>query len=338
MKKVILFLTYFLVCFFSFSQNKVITDSNTQVKAFEIISKVLSTLDNNNEEKQGLLGQIQRKIEGGHRTGNYKGSSDLNFMLYSNKNSNSYGRIKLKVYSSIYDNGFLKRQETEFTDLTNFKFINSGGSYGTKIITADWDGYEAKFTMELTDDKDKDDVYFSIKGKSNWEDYARINISETLFQELVNILSVTKIPQNVLKQKEIKLAKEKIRKEIEENRIKNSPENNEDYLKIIGKPIKIGNLEVAEYDFPKGVSNSETALELRKGFGKGWRVPTKSELNILYKNKNKIGGFDDWFYRSSTGDGNDVVLWFQDFTNGKQKSDYSHNIYYSLKVRLVRTL
>ena len=34
--------------------------------------------------------------------------------------------------------------------------------------------------------------------------------------------------------------------------------------------------------------------------GGGWRLPTKDELNILYENKDKIGGFASNNYWSST--------------------------------------
>jgi hypothetical protein len=338
MKKILLFTKYFFVCFFSFSQknNNVV---NSQLNAFDIISKVLENVDISEDWK----GQF-RKVEGGHRTGIYNGNSELNFILFNYPDLITHGIIKLRINSSIYDGAFSKEQETVFSELTNFKFINSGGSYGTKIITADWDGYDAKFTMELTDDKDKDDVYFSIKGKSNWEDYARININETLFQELVNILSVTKIPQNVSKQKEIKFAKEKIRVENEKKKIEkeeqekirqeeqekinkaNSPIDNKDYLKIIGKRVRIGNLEVAEYDFPEDLQWHE-AKKICTELGKGWRLPNKSELNILYKNRKKIGHFisDGQKHWSSSVSVNYEDGWYQYFDGGRQDYHFDNN-------------
>ena len=33
--------------------------------------------------------------------------------------------------------------------------------------------------------------------------------------------------------------------------------------------------------------------------GEGWRIPTKSKINLLYKNKYKIGGFVKDYYWSS---------------------------------------
>ena len=68
---------------------------------------------------------------------------------------------------------------------------------------------------------------------------------------------------------------------------------------IIGKTIKIGNLEVAEKDF-QNTMKWEDAKKACERLGSGWRLPTKEELNILYQNKSKIGGFADNLYWSST--------------------------------------
>ena len=67
---------------------------------------------------------------------------------------------------------------------------------------------------------------------------------------------------------------------------------------IIGEPIRIGRIEVAQYDFPKAMKWDD-AREVCKKLGKGWRIPTKSEINLLYKNKDKIGGFVKDYYWSS---------------------------------------
>jgi hypothetical protein len=85
----------------------------------------------------------------------------------------------------------------------------------------------------------------------------------------------------------------------------------QDAKEIIGKPVKIGNLLVAEYDFPE-VMNWDDAKKSCRALGNGWRLPTKTELNILYKNREKIGGFRDDIYWSSTEYDNSN-LWFQRF-------------------------
>ena len=45
--------------------------------------------------------------------------------------------------------------------------------------------------------------------------------------------------------------------------------------------------------------NWEDAKKACRALGKGWRLPTISELNILYTNRNKIGGFVSNYYWSS---------------------------------------
>ena len=48
--------------------------------------------------------------------------------------------------------------------------------------------------------------------------------------------------------------------------------------------------------------------------GDGWRLPNRFELNILYKNREKIGGFTDGDYWSSE-ESNQLQSWEQDFLN-----------------------
>ena len=93
----------------------------------------------------------------------------------------------------------------------------------------------------------------------------------------------------------------------------------QDAKEIIGKPITIGNLVVAQNDFPK-LMNWVDAKRACAALGKGWRLPTKEELNILYQNKDKIGGFAVIIYWSSTEIDNAVVC-AQGFTNGRLFND-----------------
>jgi hypothetical protein len=90
---------------------------------------------------------------------------------------------------------------------------------------------------------------------------------------------------------------------------------------IIGKLIEIGNLLVAEHNFPKEM-NWATAKKACTALGMGWRLPTKDELNFIYTNKDKIGGFeikpyDSNYYWSSTEYDKDDA-WYQDFEFGEQ--------------------
>ena len=68
---------------------------------------------------------------------------------------------------------------------------------------------------------------------------------------------------------------------------------------IIGNTIKIENLEIAEKDFQNEM-NWDEAKKVCENIGDGWRLPTIIELNILYQNKDRIGGFSTNYYWSST--------------------------------------
>ena len=81
--------------------------------------------------------------------------------------------------------------------------------------------------------------------------------------------------------------------------------------------VKIGNIEIQNEDL--GEMRWEDAKETCENLGGGWRLPTKDELDLLYENKNKIGGFALSDYWSSTEVDNDNV-WLQNFTDGVQYS------------------
>ena len=125
------------------------------------------------------------------------------------------------------------------------------------------------------------------------------------------------------------------------------PKDNTDYKNIIGKSVKIGIFEIAQYDFPKKM-NWDDAFRACDALGDGWRLPTREELVLIYKNKYKIGGFTSHKYWSSTkfdykfGDSLDLsskefvstIAWYQDFYFGGQGYDGKRNAGY---VRAVRT-
>jgi hypothetical protein len=102
---------------------------------------------------------------------------------------------------------------------------------------------------------------------------------------------------------------------------------------IIGNTIKIGNLEVAEKDFPEK-TYWDDAVKKCDDLGNGWRLPTKDELDILYQNKNKIGGFASEGYWSSTENELKDQAWLQLFDTGPQFYLVKNARYY---VRAVRT-
>ena len=94
--------------------------------------------------------------------------------------------------------------------------------------------------------------------------------------------------------------------------------------------IKFGNLEIMTEDL--GINDWYGAVKACADLGDGWRLPTKDELNILYENKDKIGGFANGYYRSSTEVDNDFA-WTQDFNDGLQYANVKN---YGTDVRAVR--
>ena len=109
----------------------------------------------------------------------------------------------------------------------------------------------------------------------------------------------------------------------------------QDSKEIIGKSIKIGNLLVAKYDFPVEM-NWEDAGKACHNLGKGWRLPTKYELNLLYENLDKIGGFSvvEYCYWSSA-EYNNSNSWRQNFFYGRQ---FKYLKISKCNVRAVRSL
>tara|TARA_B110000285_G_C14825007_1_gene468270 strand:- start:149 stop:610 length:462 start_codon:yes stop_codon:yes gene_type:complete len=108
--------------------------------------------------------------------------------------------------------------------------------------------------------------------------------------------------------------------------------------------IKIDNLEVMTEDCRE--MEWDEAKEVFDELGDGWRLPTKDELNILYENRAKIGGFNTnhhSYYWSSEDNGagypDDEYPWSHAWTNhfdggGEHKLPKKYAYY----VRAVRSI
>jgi len=114
-----------------------------------------------------------------------------------------------------------------------------------------------------------------------------------------------------------------------------STEETVDSASIIGDPIKVGNLLVAQNDFPNKI-NRKDAKKACASLGPGWRLPTKDELNMLDQNKHKISGFASDGYWSSSGEFGPVSYWHQNFVFGLVLSFFKGNRYDTSFVRAVR--
>ena len=68
---------------------------------------------------------------------------------------------------------------------------------------------------------------------------------------------------------------------------------------IIGTTYKLDSIEIAQYDLPTEVTWYNAKRECKE-LGKGWRLPTKEELDKMYNNKDLIGNFVNTNYWSST--------------------------------------
>ena len=113
---------------------------------------------------------------------------------------------------------------------------------------------------------------------------------------------------------------------------------------VIGNSKYIEDLEVAEYDFPSQMMWYDAKKACAK-LGVGWRLPTKSELKILFKYRERIGNFfiaedninfsRNLYYSSSEGGihHDHVMAWIQDFNNGEQ---FEGDKLYRYSVRAVR--
>lgn len=75
--------------------------------------------------------------------------------------------------------------------------------------------------------------------------------------------------------------------------LKNKLKNFKD--SIVGVPSQIDKLEIADNDFP-GTWTLSVAIRACAKLGDGWRLPTKEELDIIYKSKRELGGFKDELY------------------------------------------
>ena len=101
----------------------------------------------------------------------------------------------------------------------------------------------------------------------------------------------------------------------------------------IGNPIKFNDLEVSQFTFPNSM-NWNDAIKACEALGDGWKLPSKDQLNTLYKNKEKISGFVNDAYWSSTNNG-DYEVWRQYFSDGNQVLTQKQAVGY---VRAIREL
>ena len=66
----------------------------------------------------------------------------------------------------------------------------------------------------------------------------------------------------------------------------------------------------------------------------GWYLPSLYELNLLYLQREVVGGFSEDYYWSSTEDSNDYNnAWVEDFTDGSQYVNSKADGYFVRPIR-----
>jgi hypothetical protein len=116
--------------------------------------------------------------------------------------------------------------------------------------------------------------------------------------------------------------------------------SNSEVASIIGLPYRIANLQVAQYNLP-GTWMWNDALKACADLGNGWRLPTKYELNLMYRNMDKIGISTLHTYYWSSAEYDEWQAWghyFFDVTLFDVTYDEYFHKYSAGFVRAVRSL
>lgn len=104
-------------------------------------------------------------------------------------------------------------------------------------------------------------------------------------------------------------------------------------MDIIEHPLTGEKLRIAKADFTDKMT-WENAYAACNALGSGWRLPTREELNEMYKNRHTIGGFKTWYYWSSCEYNNDRA-WYHEFCDDNQGNSTKYQRYYVRSVRSV---
>ena len=237
-------------------------------------------------------------------------------IIIGNPNQSEYARFNDFSFSI----NVLRGKDQQFGSITNI--TAESNNLNDLLIRFDWKNkrtdqgtISGEIQLFYSSSKDRYETYFINNSSSIFKIFWWTELDQSQKDSLNSIIDILNIkePSNPIIGKTSVYTK------------------NFNSIDIIGKPIKIGNLEVAQNDFPN-VMNWDDAIKACQSLGNGWRLPNKDELNLLYQNKYKIGGFATLYYWSSTEyDGYNA--WRQFFNFGRQDF-YSKN--FKFNVRAVR--
>jgi hypothetical protein len=101
---------------------------------------------------------------------------------------------------------------------------------------------------------------------------------------------------------------------------------------IIGTPYKVGNLEVAEFDFNTSMNWEDANFECKK-LGNDWRLPTQMEMNEIVMERNLLGITPNSYWCSESN----MDLKTAGIYNCAYMALYNSNMDWNQYVRPVRT-
>ena len=112
--------------------------------------------------------------------------------------------------------------------------------------------------------------------------------------------------------------------------------NDSQFKYLIVNTVKLSHLEIPLNDFPDYYTFDSAKL-ICESLGQGWRLPNRKELNFLFLNRKKIGGFKNYqkywssvSYAYSKGIAHEQLFNYQGFTDVTPTDN-------KLKVRAVKS-
>jgi len=110
-----------------------------------------------------------------------------------------------------------------------------------------------------------------------------------------------------------------------------------DPKEIVGIPVRIGNIEITQNDFPDEMNWYDSEM-MCKSLGEGWRMPNQEEIHAIYQMKNKIPGLSHSTYWSSTEATWLFDAWTHNFIDGNQSTTLFNKYTEHFAVRAVRLI
>ena len=112
--------------------------------------------------------------------------------------------------------------------------------------------------------------------------------------------------------------------------------NDSQFKYLIVNTVKLSHLEIPLNDFPDYYTFDSAKL-ICESLGQGWRLPNRKELNFLFLNRKKIGGFKNYqkywssvSYPYAKGIAHEQLFNYQGFTDVSPTDN-------KLKVRAVKS-